>query len=160
MLLGAQVNRLQAFGLGVGLVVVLVATILHNPVGGYEWDDGLYSKAQFMRMFREAFPEYADLSDSDVWAALVKRYPEVRSWVREETDGSPPRAIAVGGQQTNYRMTPPPAYFGRRATWRSTHAMAPWIDEVAEYAGFVVPTLIGAGLWYWVFRQKRHNTTG
>lgn len=147
-------NRLQTVGVGVGLVVVFVATILHNPIGGYAWDDGLYSKGQFMRMFREAFPEYADLSDSDLWSALVKRYPEQRSWVREETDGSPPRAIPVGDQPTNYRMTPPPAYFGHRAAWRSTHAMAAWIDEPVEYMGFVIPTLLAAGLWYWLFRRK------
>ena len=152
-------NRLQAVGIGVGLVVVIIVTILHNPIEGYEWDDGLYSRAQFMRMFREAFPEYADLSESDLWGALVKRYPEQRSWVREETDGSPPRAIPIGDQPTNYRTTPPPAYFGHRATWRSTHAMATWIDEPTEYAGFVVPTVLGAAVWCWLFR-KGQRTTG
>lgn len=148
-------NRMQTLGLAVGVVVVSIATILHNPLGGYVWDDGLYSKAQFMRMFREAFPEYADLSDTDLWGAVVKRYPEQRSWVREETDGSPPRAIAIRNQPTNYRLTPPAAYFGARPAWRSPHAMATWIDEPLEYAGFVVPTVLAGVVWYWLFRKKQ-----
>ena len=152
-------NRLQTGGIAVSLVVVCVATVLHNPIGGYEWDDGLYSKVQFMRMFREAFPEYADLSDSDLWSAVVKRYPEQRSWVREEADGSPPRAIPVRDQPTNYRLTSPPAYFGHRAAWRSTHALAGSIDEPSEYAGMVVPTVLGAGFWYWLFRKKRREAS-
>lgn len=82
-------NRIQTLGLAVGLVVVSIATILHNPLGGFAWDDGLYSKAQFMRMFREAFPDYADLSDTDLWGAVVKRYPEQKSWVREEPTAHP-----------------------------------------------------------------------
>lgn len=153
-------NGSQAAGLGVGLMVLIVATVLHSPLGGYEWDDGLYSKVQFMRMFREAFPEYADLPDPKVWDALVERYPEQRSWVREETDGSPAGTIPVGNQPANYRLTPPPAYFGHRPAWRSTHAMVPWIDEPAEYAGIVVPTVLGAGLWYWLLRQKRRRMSG
>ena len=149
-------NRLQGVGLGICLAVVVTATTLHNPFGGYEWDDGLYSKPQFMRMLREAFPEYANISDDDLWSAVGKRYPEQRSWVREETDGTPPRAIPVREQPTNYRLTPPPAYFGARPHWRSRQAMAPWIDEPAEYAGWVIPIGLGAAIWCWSFR-KRHQ---
>jgi hypothetical protein len=81
------VNRLQALGLAVGLIVISIVTILHNPIAGYVRNDGLYTSAQFMHMVREKFPEYSDLSDSELltsmrdyfsdlnFGELQKRYP-------------------------------------------------------------------------------------
>ncbi len=57
---------------------------------------------------REAFPEYSDLSDSDLIAKTLTAHPAFRTWIREETDGSPPLAVAIRGQPTNYRLKPPP----------------------------------------------------
>jgi hypothetical protein len=146
---------MQFIGLAVGLQIVLVATILHNPVGGYGWDDGLYSKAQFIRMVREGFPEYSDKSDTDLWNAGIEKYPNLKSWIREETDGSPPLAIATPAEPASYRLMPPPAYFNARQSWRSRHAMMTWIDEPAEYGGIVFPTVLATGLWYWHFRRRK-----
>jgi len=83
------VNRLQALGLAGGLIVISVVTIFHNRMGGYVRNDGLYGKAQFMRMVREAFPEYSDLSDSDLLTRFLTTYPTFKTWIREETNGSP-----------------------------------------------------------------------
>ena len=148
-------NQNQLFGLAFGLQIILAATILHNPVGGYVWDDGLYSKAQFIRMIREGFREYSDQSDTDLWKAAVEEYPNVKSWIREETDGSPPLAIANPSEPASYRLMPPPAHFDARQSWRSIDAMATWIDEPTEYGGFVFPTVLATGLWYWHFRRRK-----
>ena len=147
-------NRLQALGLAGGLIIISVVTILHNPVGGYLRDDGLYSKAQFMRMVREAFPEYSDLSDSDVLARFLTTYPAFKTWIREETDGSPPLAVAIRGQPTNYRLTPPPAYYGIAGGTYSRYAAFVWIDEPAEYIGIVLPIILATVFWIWLLRRR------
>jgi hypothetical protein len=148
-------NLNQIFGLALGLQIVLAATILHNPFGGYVWDDGLYSKTQVIRMIREGFPEYADQSDTDLWNAGVKEYPDLKSWIREDTNGSSPRAIANPNQPASYRLMPPPAYFDTGQSWRSVDAMATWIDEPTEYGAFLFPTVLASGLWYWHFRRRK-----
>ena len=53
-------NQLQALGLAVALIVVTAATILHNPLGGYRWDDGLYATKLRLRggSFRKGMPTY------------------------------------------------------------------------------------------------------
>jgi hypothetical protein len=94
--------------------MISAATIFHNPFGDYKWDDGVYSKAAFMWVFRDAFPEYADLPDGELWGLTVRRYQELKSWVREDKHGSPPRAIPVRDQPRHYRLTPPPACLGRQ----------------------------------------------
>ena len=107
-------NRWQAYGLAGSIVVIVLATVLHNPFGGYVRDDGLYSKIEFLRMFRESFLEYADLSDEDLLAKVVAKYPAFKTWIREDTDGSPPMPVAISGQPANYRLRPPPAYYSAR----------------------------------------------
>jgi len=64
-------------------------------------------------MFREAFPEYADVSDSDLWGQWLK----------------PIRSRGLGFERK--RMAPP-AYFGAGPAWRTIHALTTWLAEPAE----------------------------
>ncbi|MEI6624062.1 MAG: hypothetical protein WCP28_19390 [Actinomycetes bacterium] len=148
-------NSIQRFGAAAALVLIVIATTLHNPFGGYRVDDGLYSRVEFLRLFREAYPEYADYSDSDLVQKVLARYPAAKTWIREETDGTSPLPIAITEQETNSRLHPPPGYFGARPRRRSINAVFPWIDETSEYFGFVGPVLAGAGFWIWLFRRSR-----
>lgn len=148
-------NRAQSVGAAVALVVVVVATGLHSPFGGYRIDDGLYSRVEFLRLVREGFPEYADLRDGDLLERVFARYPAAKTWVREETTGADPLPLAIAGQETNARLRPPPAYFGAQSRRYSIHAVFAWIDEPVEYLGFVVPVILGAGLWVWLFRRRK-----
>lgn len=147
-------SKAQAWGLGVALAVVAITTILHNPFGGYEHRDGLYARLEFVRILREAFPEYSDLSDSDLLAKTLTAHPAFRTWIREETDGSPPLAVAVRGQPTNYRLKPPPAYYGMLSGTYSRYAASTWIDEPAEYVGVVLPVILAAAVWLRLFRRR------
>ena len=159
MSIGPHFNRWQAYGLAVSIVVVVLATALHNPFGGYVRDDGLYSKIEFLRMFRESFLEYADLSDEDLLAKVTAKYPAFKTWIREATDGSPPMPVAISGQPANYRLQPPPAYYGARPRRYSPHALFLWIAEPTEYAGFVGPVLLATAIWVWVFRNRKSGAT-
>jgi hypothetical protein len=147
-------SRPQTWGLGVALVIVTLVTVLHNPFGGYARRDGLYTRLEFLRVFREAFSEYHALSDVDLLETLLTKYPAFKTWIREETDGSPPLAVAITDRPTNYRMNPPPAYYGARAGIHSRYALAPWMDEPAEYAGVVLPVVVAAAVWLWLFRRR------
>jgi hypothetical protein len=104
---------------------------------------------------REAFPEYADIADAEVLTRIVGKYPGFKTWIREETDGSPPLPIAVVGQSANAGLRPPPAYFGARPKKYSRYAMLSWIDEPLEYMGWVVSTVLGLVAWVWIFRERR-----
>src|SRR5437870_116809 len=110
MSMGTHFNRWQAYGLAASIVVIVLVTALHNPFGGYVRDDGLYSKIEFLQMFRKRFMEYSDISDDDLLAKVMAKYPALKTWIREATDGSPPMPIVISGQQANYRLQPPPAY--------------------------------------------------
>ena len=101
----------------VSLTVLSVATILafHNPFGGYGRDKVLYSKSEFLKHFREAFPEYADIEDKELYPKLLKKHPNFKTWILEETDGSVVQPISLPNLPTNYRLTPPPAYYVSRA---------------------------------------------
>jgi hypothetical protein len=105
-------------------------------------------------MQREAFPEYHDVSDADLLKAILTKYPAFKTWIREETDGSPPLAVAITNQPTNYRLQPPPAYYGARSGLHSRYALAAWIDEPAEYAGVVLPVVVTMAAWCWLFRRR------
>jgi hypothetical protein len=153
---GPKINRHQAYGLGGAVLTIILATILHNPFGGYVSDDGLYTKIQFLRQFREAFPEYADLSDADLLSKVFAKYPGFKTWIREETDGSAPLPVAVPEQVANYRLQPPPAYYGTRPRKYSPYALVSWIDEPIEYFGILLPAVFGGAVWFWFFRE-RHN---
>jgi hypothetical protein len=134
---------------------MVVATGLHNPFGGYVQDDGLYSRIAFLRALREGFPEYADVSDSLLMTKFLAKYPASKTWIREETDGTPPLPLAIADHEANYRLRPPPAYSGARPRRYSMHAIFPWIDELIEYVGFVGPILLGGALWTWLFRGSK-----
>lgn len=97
MRIGSPFNGWQACGLAVAVIAIADLTALHNPFGGYALDDRLYSRVEFLRMLREAFPEYADMVDADILGRTVAKYPGFKTWIREETDGSPPLPIAIVG---------------------------------------------------------------
>lgn len=140
------------------MIGIAVLTALHNPFGGYALDDGLYSRIQFLRMFREVFPEYADMADADLLGRLFARHPGFKTWIREETDGSPPLPIAIVGQPANPRLQPPPAYYGARPNRYSPYAVFPWLDEPLEYAGWVGSIVLAGIVWLWLLRDRRRGT--
>jgi hypothetical protein len=140
----------------ISLIVFLIATTvaLHNPFGGYEREQVLYSKSEFLKHFREAFPEYSDLSDNELYKRLLKKYPNYKTWILEETDGSEVKPISITNSPTNYRLNPPPAYYGKTAILRSKNSFFVWLDEPFEFIGFIV--LIGAvgAVLFSLFRKK------
>jgi hypothetical protein len=143
----------------VGLCVLLIATtvVLHNPFGGYERDQVLYSKSEFLKHFREARPEYSDLSDNELYKRLLEKYPNYKTWILEETDGSEVKPISIPNKPTNYGLNPPPAYYGKTAILHSKNSFFVWLDEPFEFIGFIV--LIGAvgAVFFFLFRKKRKD---
>jgi hypothetical protein len=148
-------NRSQACGLAIMVVGIATLTALHNPVGGYVMEDGLYSKVEFLRMFREAFPVYADVSDGDLLDRCLAKHPGFKTWIREETDGCPPLAIAIVGQPTNAGIRPPPAYYGARPKRYSRYAAVSWIDQPIEFAGWVGPIILAGVICLWLLSDRK-----
>jgi hypothetical protein len=140
----------------IGLCVLLIATtiVLHNPFGGYEREQVLYSKSEFLRHFREAFPEYSDVSDNELYKSLLEKYPNFKTWILEETDGSEVKPISIPNLPTNYRLNPPPAYYGKTTILHSKNSFFVWLDEPFEFTGYIV--LIGAvgAVLFFLFRKK------
>jgi hypothetical protein len=151
---GGNMNKTQK--VIISLMVVLIATILifHNPFGGYERDKVLYSKTEFLKHLRESFPEYSDIQDKKLYQKLLEKHPDFRTWILEETDGSDVKAIPLRNLPANYRLTPPPDYYGKKAILRSKNALFSWIDEPSEFVGFeILIGLVGAILCF-LFRRE------
>jgi hypothetical protein len=140
----------------ISLIVLLIAStvVLHNPFGGYEREQVLYTKSEFLKHLREAFPEYSDISDNELYKRLLEKYPNFKTWILEETDGSEVKPISITNLPTNYRLNPPPAYYGKSAILRSKNSFIAWLDEPLEFIGFIV--LIGAvgTVLFLLFRKK------
>ena len=128
--------------------------ILHNPFGGYERDQVLYSKSGFLKHFREVFPEYSDISDNELYTISMEKYPNFKTWINEETDKIDPLPISITKYPTNYRLTPPPAYYGKKAILRSRNALFTGLDEPAEFAGFVFLFALIGGILFFLCRKK------
>ena len=133
---------------------IAIILILHNPFGGYERDKVLYSKSEFLKHFREAFPEYSDIADSQLYQKLLEKHPNFKTWIFEETDKIDPRPISITNLPTNYRLTPPPAYYGKKAILRSRNAFYTWLDEPSEFVGFVFLFGVIGIILFFLFRRE------
>ncbi|MHA1336277.1 MAG: hypothetical protein ACTSPW_11105 [Promethearchaeota archaeon] len=131
---------------------------MHNPFGGYERDKVLYSKSEFMKHFREAFPEYSDIADSALYAKLLKKYPNFKTWIIEEADKTDPKPISITNLPTNYRLIPPPAYYGKKAILRSRNAFFTWLDEPIEFIGFLFLFVVIGIILFLLYRNKTEIT--
>lgn len=137
------------------LILAIIALAVHNPFGGYETTDVLYARVKFINHFREVYPEYSELSDDDLYAKALAKYPQLRTWIIEESDGSPVQAVPIQGSALNFRLRPPPAYRGGKPKTRSVNAFASWLDEPGELAGVIIPAALLAGLWIVFSRDRR-----
>jgi len=148
------VNNAQRVIICLCVLSITIIVILHNSFGGYERDKVLYSKSEFLKHFREAFPEYSDIADSELYQKLPDKYPNFKTWIFEKTDKTDPRPISITKLPTNHRLTPPPAYYGKKAILRSRNAFFTWLDEPIEFLVFVF--LCGAicTVFFFLFRRE------
>jgi len=152
-----KLNLTQKTVLFATICLIAFTTILHNPFGGYRRDEMLYTKLEFVKLLRESFPEYADFSDDSLYLKLINKYPNFRTWIKEESKGTDVLPIAIIGKPTNYRLTPPPAYYGKQPSFHSVKAVAKWIDEPSEYLDFTVPLIIVGLAGLFIFRTQKSN---
>lgn len=153
-------NNIQKIIVSLSILSIAIILIFHNPFGGYERDKALYSKSEFLKYFREAFPEYSDIADSELYPKLLEKHPNFKTWILEETDKSDPRPISLTNLPTNYRLTPPPAYYGKKAILRSRNAFFTWLDEPSEFVGFVILFGIIGVILFFLFRKRKREKPG
>lgn len=138
------------------LVIVLGCLLaLHNPFGGYEKSKVLYSKAEFMRKFREIWPEYNDVKDEKLYKAIIKKDPEILTWIEGENKNGKVLPMLRKDKPTNFIMKPPPAYYGISPIIKSRKAFVHWLDEPVEFIGIVVPMIIVGLVGILLLRKKR-----
>jgi hypothetical protein len=132
------VNTNQKYICSLIIVLIAIVSILHNPFGGYKKDNTLYTKLEFIKHLREAYPEYSDTNDSELYDGILKKYPNFKTWIVEESNGNEPKAISIINLSTNDRLTPPPAYYGAEPLTYSKNAFYSWLDEPLEYFCFII----------------------
>lgn len=147
-------NNTQKVIISISVLLIAIILILHNPFGGYERDKVLYPKLEFLKHFREAFPEYSHIADSELYSKLLEKYPNFKTWIFEETGKTDPRPISMTNLPTNYRLTPPPAYYGKKAMLRSKNAFFTWLDEPTEFFGFVFLFGVIGIILFFLFRRE------
>lgn len=147
-------NRTQKIIACIAILSISVILFLHNPFGGYERDRVLYSKSDFLKHFRDAFPEYSDIQDEKLYPKLLEKHPNFKTWILEETDGTDVKPILISNSPTNYRLTPPPAYYGKKAILRSKNAFFSRLDEPFELFGFEILIIIVGVILIFLFRNS------
>lgn len=83
----------------------------------------------------------------------MEKCPNFKTWIVEETDKTDPQPISITKLLTNYRLTPPPAYYGKKAILRSRNAFFKWLDEPAEFLGFVFLFAVIGIILFFLFRR-------
>lgn len=134
-LLPSRQSRMQKFGFAFSLIACAVILFLHNPVGGYEWQQ-LEKRVTPLEM-TEACPgrRYMELVEKGERKTLEERNEifdlnricwQQRSW--EESTTAP------------------------FSEWRSRQALLPWFSSVVNTLSAMLLSLVAGAVLLWVFR--------